>query len=167
MTGDTAQVIANIDSSTGLSFSELRHNGCLINVAYTINEPAARGAYTALEAAGCENDVLVVSVDGGSTGIEALVAREIAATLQEYPLKMAQMGVEAVVNYARTGEKPTGKTDIDVTLITDSRRKGSRRSIPPSAPRTAGASRQRPRRNGPGKRHVHSAYPSRGRSRIQ
>ena len=52
------------------------------------------------------------------------MAREIAATSQQYPLKIAQMGVEVVVNYARTGEKPTGNTDIDVTLITDSPQEG-------------------------------------------
>ena len=68
--------------------------------------------------------MLIVSVDGGCTGIEALVAGEIAATSQQYPLKMAQMGVEAVVNYAKTGEKPTGYTDTGVTLITDNPQEG-------------------------------------------
>ena len=36
-----------------------------INVVYTINEPAAAGAYEALKGIGRENDVLIVSVDGG------------------------------------------------------------------------------------------------------
>ena len=44
---------------------------------------------------------------------------KIAATSQQYPLKMASMGVEAVVKYAKTGEKPSGYTDTGVTLITD------------------------------------------------
>ena len=35
-----------------------------INVVYTINEPAAAGAYQALKAAGKEKGVLIVSVDG-------------------------------------------------------------------------------------------------------
>ena len=40
-----------------------------INVVYTINEPAAAGAYEALKAIGREKDVLIVSVDGGCPGV--------------------------------------------------------------------------------------------------
>ena len=32
---------------------------------------------------------------------------------------MAQMGVDAVVNFVKTGEAPSGYTDTGVTLITD------------------------------------------------
>jgi fructose transport system substrate-binding protein len=32
---------------------------------------------------------------------------------------MASLGVEAVVNFAKTGEAPSGYTDTGVTLITD------------------------------------------------
>jgi fructose transport system substrate-binding protein len=39
-----------------------------INLVYTINEPAAAGAYKALKAAGKEKDVVIVSVDGGCAG---------------------------------------------------------------------------------------------------
>jgi fructose transport system substrate-binding protein len=90
-----------------------------INLVYTINEPAAAGAYTALKAAGKEKDVLVVSVDGGcSPGLTGVQEGWIAATSQQYPLKMASMGVEAVVKFATTGEKVSGYTDTGVTLIT-------------------------------------------------
>src|SRR5690606_7418217 len=42
-----------------------------INVVYTINEPAAAGAYQALQAAGkADGSVLVVSIDGGCPGVE-------------------------------------------------------------------------------------------------
>ena len=126
---DDARVVCSQDAEGDQAKSQTAMENCLqangdINVVYTINEPAARGAYTALKAAGRENDVLIVSVDGGCTGVEALVAGEIAATSQQYPLKMAQMGVEAVVNYAKTGEKPTGYTDTGVTLITDNPQEG-------------------------------------------
>jgi fructose transport system substrate-binding protein len=90
-----------------------------INLAYTINEPAARGAYTALQAVGRENDVVIVSVDGGCTGVEDVKAGKIAATSQQYPLRMAQMGVDALVNAIKTGEVPSGYIDTGVTLITD------------------------------------------------
>lgn len=56
-----------------------------INVVYTINEPAALGAYTALKAKGREKDVLIVSVDGGCTGTQAVKDGKIAATSQQYP----------------------------------------------------------------------------------
>ncbi|MBW8822315.1 MAG: substrate-binding domain-containing protein, partial [Streptomyces sp.] len=74
-----------------------------INLVYTINEPAALGAYTALKAKGREKDVLIVSVDGGCTGTQAVKDGKIAATSQQYPLKMAAEGVNAVVTYAKGG----------------------------------------------------------------
>ena len=63
-----------------------------INLVYTINEPAAAGAYQALKAAGKEKDVTIVSVDGGCPGVEAVKAGQIGATSQQYPLKMASAG---------------------------------------------------------------------------
>ena len=41
-----------------------------VNVVYTINEPAAAGAYEALKAVGREKDVIIVSVDGGCPGVK-------------------------------------------------------------------------------------------------
>jgi fructose transport system substrate-binding protein len=95
-----------------------------INLVYTINEPAAAGAYEALKAAGKEKDVLIVSVDGGCPGVQNVKAGVIGATAQQYPLKMAQLGVEAVAKFAKDGTKPqstAGKDFVDtgVTLITD------------------------------------------------
>ncbi|ANS70340.1 sugar ABC transporter substrate-binding protein [Streptomyces lincolnensis] len=95
-----------------------------INVVYTINEPAALGAYTALKAKGREKDVLIVSVDGGCTGTQAVKDGKIAATSQQYPLKMAAEGVKAVVTYAKDGKKASGYTDTGVTLITDKAQDG-------------------------------------------
>lgn len=88
-----------------------------INLVYTINEPAAFGAYTALDKAGKAKDVMIVSVDGGCAGVEGVVAGKIAATSQQYPLKMASLGVQAVVDFAKTGKKPSGYTDTGVALI--------------------------------------------------
>ena len=95
-----------------------------VNLIYTINEPAAAGAYTALKRAGKEKGVVIVSVDGGCAGIRNVKAGVIAATSQQYPLKMAAMGVKAVAAFAKDGTKPkptAGKDFVDtgVTLITD------------------------------------------------
>ncbi|MEV0976395.1 sugar ABC transporter substrate-binding protein [Streptomyces sp. NPDC049915] len=95
-----------------------------VNVVYTINEPAALGAYTALKAKGREKDVLIVSVDGGCTGTQAVKDGKITATSQQYPLKMAAEGVKAVVTYAKGGKKASGYTDTGVTLITDKTQAG-------------------------------------------
>ena len=95
-----------------------------INVVYTINEPAAAGAYEALKAVGRENDVLIVSVDGGCPGVQNIVDGVIGATSQQYPLLMASLGIEAVAAWAKDGTKPTntaGKDfyDTGVSLVTD------------------------------------------------
>ena len=95
-----------------------------INVVYTINEPAAAGAYEALKAVGREADVLIVSVDGGCPGVQNVADGVIGATSQQYPLEMAKLGVEAIAAFAKDGTKPApteGKdfTDTGVKLITD------------------------------------------------
>ena len=88
-----------------------------VTMIYAINEPAAAGAYTALKNAGKEKGVIVVGVDGGCAGVKNVEAGIISATSQQYPLKMASLGVDAVVEFAKTGKKATGYTDTGVTLI--------------------------------------------------
>jgi fructose transport system substrate-binding protein len=100
-----------------------------INLVYTINEPSAAGAYQAVKAAGKEKQVTIVSVDGGCDGVKNVKAGVIGATSQQYPLKMAQQGVQAVAAFAKDGTKPaatSGKTftDTGVTLITDEPQSG-------------------------------------------
>lgn len=94
-----------------------------INVVYTINEPAAAGAYEALKAVGREADTLIVSVDGGCPGVANVKAGVIGATSQQYPLQMASLGIDAIAAFAAKGEKPRpteGKTfyDTGVALVT-------------------------------------------------
>src|SRR5436309_11093925 len=92
-----------------------------IDVVYTINEPSAAGAWTALQKAGKQKSgVTIVSVDGGCQGVRNVKAGIIDATSQQYPLLMASRGVAAVVNYAKTGEKVSGYTDTGVNLIAKS-----------------------------------------------
>ena len=95
-----------------------------VNVVYTINEPAAAGAYEALKSVGRENDVLIVSVDGGCPGVRNIRDGVIGATSQQYPLLMASKGVEAIAAWAKNKAKPTntpGKDffDTGVKLVTD------------------------------------------------
>jgi fructose transport system substrate-binding protein len=94
-----------------------------INTVYTINEPAAVGASQALNDAGVK--ATIVSVDGGcDPGIKSVKSGIIGATSQQYPVKMAQLGVEAIAKYVRTGEKPAVSPGLDfyntgVQLVTD------------------------------------------------
>jgi fructose transport system substrate-binding protein len=95
-----------------------------INLVYTINEPAAAGAYLALKAAGKQKAVTIVSVDGGCPGVDNVANGVIGATSMQFPLKMAADGVAAVAAFAKNGTKPAataGKSFVDTgaTLITD------------------------------------------------
>ena len=118
------QVVCSQDTQGDQAKGQTAMETCLqkdpsINLVYTINEPAAFGANTALKAAGKDKDVTIVSVDGGCTGVRGVKDGTIAATSQQYPLKMATLGVDAVVDFAQTGKKVSGYTDTGVTLITD------------------------------------------------
>jgi len=95
-----------------------------MNVVYTINEPAAEGAFQALKKAGKEKGVLIVSVDGGCPGVASVKSGVIGATSQQYPLLMASKGIEAIVAFAKDGTKPTVTEGLSfyntgVNLVTD------------------------------------------------
>ncbi len=95
-----------------------------INVVYTINEPAAAGAFQALKKAGKDKGVLVVSVDGGCPGVKNVAAGVIGATSQQYPLLMASKGIDAIAAFAKDGTKPKATEGLTfmntgVNLITD------------------------------------------------
>jgi fructose transport system substrate-binding protein len=94
-----------------------------INVVYTINEPTAIGACAAAKAAGVKLDAMV-SVDGGGAGIGAVKSGCINATSQQYPLLMADLGVQAIYDIVKNGTKPAVSDGLDffntgVKLITD------------------------------------------------
>ena len=117
------RVVCSQDTQGDQAKGQTAMENCLqqspdINLVYTINEPAAFGAFTALKAAGKDKDVLVVSVDGGCKGVGGVKDGQIGATSQQYPLKMAVLGVDAVVDFASSGKKASGYTDTGVTLIT-------------------------------------------------
>ncbi len=98
------------------------HRG--IGVVYAINEPAAAGAHAALRALGMEKEATIVTVDGGCRGVRDVAAGAIGATAMQYPVRMAALGLEAVVAFLRTGRKPENTPGLDfhdtgVTLVTD------------------------------------------------
>ncbi|MDF2710768.1 MAG: substrate-binding protein [Nonomuraea muscovyensis] len=121
---DDPSIVCSRNSFGERTMGRIAMHHCLsdtpdINVVYTVNEPTAFGAYAALKARGLEKGVLLVSVDGGCIGVQAVEIGQIAATSQQYPLKMAELGVQAVVEYAESGAKVSGYTDTGVRLITN------------------------------------------------
>ena len=119
------QIVGSVDTEGNeakgeAGMRELLEQDPGINIVYTVNEPAAFGAATALDEAGrSDDDVILVSVDGGCEGIKrGIRTGEIDATSQQYPENMASKGVEAVAEAARGGAKPSGYLDTGVVLIT-------------------------------------------------
>ena len=120
--GSAPEVVCMADSYGDQTRGQTAMENCLqkrpdINVVYTINEPSAAGAFKALKAKGKERDVVLVTVDGGCQGVRDVASGAIAATAQQYPVKMAELGVAAGMEFVRTGKKPTGYTDTGVNLI--------------------------------------------------
>jgi fructose transport system substrate-binding protein len=100
-----------------------------IDVVYTINEPAAAGAYEALNAFGMADDVTIVSIDGGCPGVQNVAEGIIGATAQQYPLRMASLGIEAIAQFAADGTIPETSEGLDffntgVNLVTDDPQEG-------------------------------------------
>ena len=84
-----------------------------INLVYAINEPAAAGAYQALKSLGKTKGVTIVAIDGSCQGVKNVGAGIIGATSQQYPLKMASLGIEAIKKFADTGVKPQASQGLD------------------------------------------------------
>ena len=62
---------------------------------------------------------MLTSIDGGCAGVRDVKDGKIAATVMQFPYKMASMGVDAVADYATSGKKPSGFVNTGSFLITD------------------------------------------------
>ncbi len=126
---DDAAVVCQQDTQGDQAKGQTAMENCLaanpdINLVYTINEPAAFGAFRALDDAGKADQALIVSVDGGCAGVRGVVDGSIDATSQQYPLLMASLGVENIAAAAAGADFSTGYTDTGVALITDAPQEG-------------------------------------------
>ena len=126
--GGTYTIVCNQPTQGASDGGRTAMENCLsknpdINLVYTINEPAADGAYKALQAA--SKKATIVSVDGGcDPGMTLVKSGVIGATSQQYPLKMASLGVDAIAKFAKDGTKPTTTSGLDffdtgVALVSD------------------------------------------------
>jgi fructose transport system substrate-binding protein len=115
-------VVCSVDTYGDQARGQTAMENCLqknpdLTVVYAVNEPSAAGAARALRAAGRARDVVLVTVDGGCPGVRDVGAGTIAATAQQYPVRMAELGVAAGLDFLRTGKRPSGTTDTGVSLV--------------------------------------------------
>jgi fructose transport system substrate-binding protein len=120
--GSAPQVVCSADTYGDQTRGQTAMENCLqkrpdLTVVYTVNEPSAAGAARALRAAGKAGQVVLVTVDGGCQGVRDVGAGAIAATAQQYPVRMAELGVAAGLEFLRSGRKPNGTTDTGVALV--------------------------------------------------
>ena len=117
----TALTMGNVETGQA-SMENLLSAHPDINVIYTINEPAAQGAFLAIKKA--KQNVVVTSIDGSCSGVRSVADGTIGATVMQFPSKMGEMAVDAVVKAVNGGEKPSGFNNTGTILITDQPAKG-------------------------------------------
>ncbi len=73
---------------------------------FAINDPSALGAVAALEEAGREDEVVVISVDGQPEGRQAVLEGKIYGDAVQYPDKIARTTVQTIMKYVNGEEVP-------------------------------------------------------------
>jgi len=102
-------------SQTAMESALTAHSN--INLVWTINEPAALGAATAIKSHGMAGKVKIVSMDGGCRGIKAVQSGTIDTDVMQFPSKMAQLGV-FYGRQAALGKSIPKRVDTGEPLIT-------------------------------------------------
>jgi fructose transport system substrate-binding protein len=128
--GGDYEIVCNEPTQGAADEGKTAMENCLskskdINLVYSINEPSGGGGAEALKDAGVK--ATIVSVDGGcDPGLKLVEDGTIGATSQQYPLKMAQLGVEAIkkISDSNGADKPQVTPGLDfydtgVALVTD------------------------------------------------
>lgn len=109
--GGTYEVVCQEPTTGAQDGGRTAMENCLsanddINFVYTINEPSAAGAADAIEAAGLSDQITIVSIDGACTGVELVATGQLGATSMQFPVVMAERGVETIASVVRGGELP-------------------------------------------------------------
>lgn len=127
---DDPQIVGSVDTEGDETrartwMRQLLQQSPEVNIVYTVNEPAALGAAAALGAEESDEQLILVSVDGGCEVIkDGVRAGIIDATAQQYPQNMAREGVRAIAEAVRGGERPSGYLDTGLVLITGDEAEG-------------------------------------------
>ena len=104
--GGTYQVACELPTQGDPSGGQSAMETCLaknpnIIVVYTINEPSAQGAVRALQAA--NKHPIVVTIDGSCANLPYIKNGSIAATAGQFPGKMGQIALQAIVDHIDKG----------------------------------------------------------------
>ncbi len=94
-----------------------------VNVVYAINDEAAFGALQSLSDAGVTG-AIVVAIDGSCEAVASVASGTMSADSQQFPLRMSQVGIQAISQAIRQGiyAEPTPGLDFvdtGVALVTD------------------------------------------------
>lgn len=116
--GGEYEIVCNQETKATQDGGRTAMENCLsanpnINVVYTINEPAAFGAFEALKAAGTTTGVTIVTFDGSCDGIDALKRGELTLNAQTYPGKQSALAVAAAYAFITDGTKPAPTDGLD------------------------------------------------------
>jgi len=116
--GGDYEIVCNQETKATQDGGRTAMENCLsanpnINVVYTINEPAAFGAFEALKAAGKASGVTIVTFDGSCDGIKALKRGELTLNAQTYPGKQSSLAVAAAYAFIKDGTKPAPTKGLD------------------------------------------------------
>lgn len=88
-----------------------------VNLVWTINEPAALGAATAIKARGLSGKIKIVSMDGGCRGVKGVQDGLIDSDVMQFPKKMGTTAVDFAVDVA-AGKTVPKRVDTGELLIT-------------------------------------------------
>jgi fructose transport system substrate-binding protein len=95
-----------------------------VNLVWTVNEPAALGAATAIKARGLTGKIKIVSMDGGCRGVKGVQDGLIDSDVMQFPKKMGQMAVDLGVDVA-AGKAVPKRVDTGEVLITKTSTEGT------------------------------------------
>jgi fructose transport system substrate-binding protein len=77
-----------------------------LDAAYTVDEPAAEGAHQALLARGVAGRVKLATIDGSCPGVLSVRSGRYVADVMQFPTAMATEGVDAVMTFVTTQQRP-------------------------------------------------------------
>jgi ribose transport system substrate-binding protein len=109
---------ANFNRSEGLSVMEnFLQTYPDIQAVFSQNDEMALGALEAIQAAGMEEEIIVVGFDGNEDAITSVENGDLDATVAQQPYEMGVLGVEAAYGYY-SGEEPESEISSPLDLVT-------------------------------------------------
>jgi fructose transport system substrate-binding protein len=88
-----------------------------INLVWTINEPAAFGAYTAIKKAGLAGKIKIVTMDGSCQGVQSVARGDFDTDVLQFPTKMADVAIDEAIDAAH-GKKLPARVDTGQPIVT-------------------------------------------------